>query len=101
MLNRSHPSAARSKEEKGPSVSLAAVNWGRLLAYLKPYVGCMSLAILALVVSSGFGLAFPLVIVNLLDSVTKAKDVGPLNMLAGVLVLIFLLQAVFGFLQSY
>ncbi len=101
MMNRSHHPTARSKEEKGPSVSLAAVNWGRLLAYLKPYVGRMTLAILALVVSSGFGLAFPLVIVNLLDSVTKAKDFGPLNLLAGVLVLIFLLQAVFGFLQSY
>ena len=101
MMNRSHQPTTRSKEEKGQSVSLAAVNWGRLLAYLKPYVGRMTLAILALVVSSGFGLAFPLVIVNLLDSVTKAKDFGPLNMLAGVLVLIFLLQAAFGFLQSY
>lgn len=101
MMNRSHHPTTHSKEEKGPSVSLAAVNWGRLLAYLKPYVGRMTLAILALVVSSGFGLAFPLVIVNLLDSVTKAKDFGPLNMLAGVLVLIFLLQAAFGFLQSY
>jgi subfamily B ATP-binding cassette protein MsbA len=99
MFNRSRP-PVRSKEE-GPSVSLTSVNWGRLLAYLKPYVGRMTLAILALVVSSGFGLAFPLVIVNLLDSVTKAKDFGPLNMLAGVLVLIFLLQAAFGFLQSY
>ena len=99
MFNRSRP-PVRSKEE-GPSVSLTSVNWGRLLAYLKPYVGRMTFAILALVVSSGFGLAFPLVIVNLLDSVTKAKDFGPLNMLAGVLVLIFLLQAAFGFLQSY
>jgi subfamily B ATP-binding cassette protein MsbA len=61
----------------------------------------MGLAILALLLSSGFGLAFPLVIARLLDSVTQARDFGPLNMLAGLLVAIFLLQAVFSFAQSY
>ena len=72
---------AASKVKEAP-VSLKSVNWGRLLGYLKPYRGRMALAILALLLSSGFGLAFPLVIVRLLDSVTKAKDFGPLNMLA-------------------
>jgi subfamily B ATP-binding cassette protein MsbA len=61
----------------------------------------MGLAILALLLSSGFGLAFPLVIVRLLDSVTKANNFGPLNMLAGILVVIFMLQAAFSFIQSY
>jgi ATP-binding cassette, subfamily B, bacterial MsbA len=84
-----------------PAVPLRSVNWGRLLAYLQPYRGRMALAILALLFSSGFGLAFPLVIVRLLDSVTKANDFGPLNMLAGLLVVIFLFQAAFSFFQSY
>jgi len=48
-----------------------------------------------------FGLAFPLIIVRLLDSVTQIKSDGPLNMLAGMLIGIFLLQAAFNFLQSY
>ena len=61
----------------------------------------MALAILALLASSGSGLAFPLVIVRLLDSVTQAKSDGPLNLLAGMLIGIFLLQAAFNFLQSY
>jgi subfamily B ATP-binding cassette protein MsbA len=61
----------------------------------------MSLALLALLASSGFGLAFPLVIVRLLDSVTKAKSFAPLNNLALLLVGIFLLQAVFTSVQSY
>ncbi len=78
-----------------------SVNWGRLFGYLKPYKGRMALAILALLVSSGFGLAFPLVIVRLLDSVTKAKSFAPLNNLAFLLGGIFLLQAVFSFFQSY
>jgi subfamily B ATP-binding cassette protein MsbA len=88
-------------KENGPAVSFKSVNWGRLLGYLKPYKGRMGLALLALILSSGFGLAFPLVIVRLLDSVTKAKDFGPLNLLAGALGVIFLLQAAFGFFQSY
>ena len=59
------------------TVSFKSVNWGRLLGYLKPYWGRMSLALLALLASGGFGLAFPLVIVRLLDSVTKAKTFDP------------------------
>jgi subfamily B ATP-binding cassette protein MsbA len=87
--------------EGNPIATLRAVNWGRLLGYLKPYWKRMGLAILALLVSTAMGLAFPVVIVQMLDSVTKAQDFGPLNTLAGVLVLIFLLQAAFSFLQSY
>jgi ATP-binding cassette, subfamily B, bacterial MsbA len=103
MFDRPEHNHSRSKENNEPEtkVSLKSINWSRLFSYLKPYRGRMSLAILALLISSVFGLAFPLVIVRLLDSVTKAKDFGPLNLLAGALVVIFLLQAVFNFLQSY
>ena len=61
----------------------------------------MALAILALLLSSGFGLAFPLVIVKLLGAATQAEGFGSLNLLAVVLVGIFLLQAAFSALQSY
>src|SRR5450759_1954105 len=104
MMNRSgHRRRERSVSDKvkEPSMSLKSVNWNRLFGYLKPYRGRMGLAILALLLSSGFGLAFPLVIVRLLDSVTKVNNFGPLNMLAGILVVIFLLQAAFSFIQSY
>jgi subfamily B ATP-binding cassette protein MsbA len=87
--------------EKKPPVSFKAINWGRLFGYLKPYWKQMALAVLALLLSTGFGLAFPLVIVRLLSTVTLAKTTGPLNTLAGLLVGLFLLQAAFGFLQSY
>src|SRR4030095_15469563 len=83
------------------AVTLQAVNWKRLLGYLKPYSGRMGLALLALLASGGFGLAFPLVIVRLLDSVTKAKSFAPLNNLALMLIGIFLLQALFTSVQSY
>jgi subfamily B ATP-binding cassette protein MsbA len=91
---------ALSKQDEAV-VSFKSVNWGRLLSYLKPYKGRMTLAILALLISTAFGLAFPLVIMRLLDSATKAKSFGPLNNLALLLVGIFLMQAVFTSLQSY
>ncbi|MEP6896754.1 MAG: ABC transporter transmembrane domain-containing protein, partial [Chloroflexota bacterium] len=87
--------------ENETAVTLSSISWRRLFSYLSPYRGRMTLAILALLASSGFGLAFPLVIVRLLDSVTKAKNVAPLNTLALLLAGIFLLQAAFTFLQSY
>jgi subfamily B ATP-binding cassette protein MsbA len=87
--------------DNAATVPFQSINWRRLLGYLTPYRGRMALAILALLVSTGSGLAFPLVIVRLLDSVTQAKDSGSLDNLAGLLVGIFLLQAGFNFLQSY
>jgi subfamily B ATP-binding cassette protein MsbA len=104
MMNRSddrrHPRPGLNNEKETP-LSLKEVNWGRLFGYLKPYQGRMALASLALLISSGFGLAFPLVIVRLLDSVTKANNFGLLNTLALLLVGIFLVQAAFSALQSY
>src|SRR5690242_7601188 len=98
MENRSNghrAERARALNQAEPVLSFKAINWKRLFSYLNPYWGRMALALLALLVSSGFGLAFPLVIVRLLDAVTKAKSFAPLNTLALLLVGIFLLQAIF------
>ncbi len=86
---------------KGEKVALNSINWLRLLSYLKPYWKRMALAIVALLVSTGFGLAFPAVISQLLASATQAQNAAPLNALAGLLVGIFLAQAAFGFFQNY
>ncbi len=88
------------KPDEAP-ISLKTVNWGRLLGYLKPYRGRMSLAILALLISTGAGLAFPPIIVRLLSSVTQTHALSSLNMLGALLVGVFLCQAAFNFLQSY
>lgn len=84
-----------------PRVPLSAVNWRRLFAYLTPFKARMAAVLFILLLYTGFGLVFPLVIVQLLETVTRGADVGPLNRLALALVLVFLLQAFFGFLQSY
>jgi len=104
MVNRSNrrqSARALSVGENAPGVSITSLKPGRLLRYLKPYRGHMALAVLSLLISSGLGLAFPLVIVRLLDSATLIKSYGSLNALAGLLVGIFLLQAAFSFSQSY
>ena len=101
MGNRSDHHRRELPAQDNPRFSLKAVNWARLFSYLKPYRSRMALAILALLLSTGSGLAFPLVIVRLLDSATKVKTYGPLNMLAGVLIGIFLFQSAFSFIQSY
>jgi len=99
--NRGRRDGPDTTKEKEPAVSFKSVNWNRLFGYLRPYRGRMGLAILTLLVYSGLGLAFPLVIVKMLGSVTRAGDYGPLNLLAGVLVVMFLLQSGFSFFQSY
>jgi len=99
--NRRQPVANQPVEEKDQALSLKAVNWRRLFGYLQPYRWRMALAILALLFTSGLGLAFPLVIVRLLESVTQAKSYGSLNGLALLLVGLFLVQAAFAFVQSY
>ncbi|MBI1294900.1 ATP-binding cassette domain-containing protein [bacterium] len=77
------------------------VNWRRLLSYLKPYRGRMALAIAALSVSSAMGLTFPLVIVQLLDSVLKEQNLAQLNWLTLALIGVFFVQASFSLVQSY
>jgi subfamily B ATP-binding cassette protein MsbA len=104
MMNRAERrrlAAKQASEAQDQPVSIAAVDWRRLLGYLYPYRWRMALAILALLLSSGMGLAFPLVIVRLLDSVTQVKSYGSLNGLALLLVGLFLVQAAFSFVQSY
>jgi subfamily B ATP-binding cassette protein MsbA len=84
-----------------PNVTFSSVNWRRLPGYLRPYWRRMLLAVFALLVSSGAGLTFPLVLVRLLDSVTQTKNLDLLNGLALLLIGLFLVQAAFAALQSY
>lgn len=104
MDRRYHPGQERESSRPGqdqPTPSLREIKWGRLLGYLKPYRGHMALALFSLVLSTGAGLAFPAIIVKLLDSVTKSGNLGSLNMLAGLLIGVFLFQAAFSFVQGY
>jgi subfamily B ATP-binding cassette protein MsbA len=104
-VNQNASKQNTTEEEKKPvsfrPVSFREVNWARLFGYLKPYGWQMALALVALLISTAFGLAFPAVIVKLLDSVTQTGQSSSLNLLAGMLLGIFLVQAAFNFVQSY
>jgi ATP-binding cassette, subfamily B, bacterial MsbA len=80
---------------------IMSVDWRRLFTFLAPYRRRMALAIVALAVYSLINLAFPLVIVQLLDAVLKQRDQAQLAILALALVGLFFVQATFSFLQSY
>ncbi|NTW01738.1 MAG: hypothetical protein HGA19_10640, partial [Oscillochloris sp.] len=105
MAPRSHPNRqtqiALRNQIDDPAPTLKEIDWGRLFGLLRPHWWRMALAMLALLASSGLSLAFPLLIVRLLESATHIQSYGPLNMLAGVLIGLFLLQSTFSFAQSY
>ena len=49
------------QQDEGGIARLTGVPWGRLFGYLRPQLRLFSLAVVALLVSTGFGLLLPLV----------------------------------------
>ncbi len=92
---------ARPKEDESP-IPDTPIRWRRLFSYLRPYLGYMLIAFIALLVSTGIGLAFPLVIGQLLES-ALAKGVGydALNRLALSLIALFALSSIFTTIQGF
>lgn len=78
--------------------------WGflkRLLPRLAPYRGALAMAGVLLLMATGIGLAFPLVVGKLLDSAFLDGDPHLLNLIALGLLGLFAIQAVINFGQSY
>ena len=72
-----------------------------LLARLAPYKSALACGALALLVSSAIGLAFPLVVRELLDAAFVKGDSALLNELALLLVGIFAVQGALSFVQVW
>src|SRR5579885_1552136 len=73
----------------------------RTLTLLRPYRWRLVSAALLLIVTNGLGLLFPLVIRTLLNTILSQHQAGLLNPMVGVLLGVFLLQALLGALQGY
>jgi subfamily B ATP-binding cassette protein MsbA len=88
-------------EEKklGPAKTLGFL--GRLSPRVQPYNRALVAAMLLLMVATSVGLAFPLIVRELLDAAFLAGDVGLLNRIAVGLIGLFALQAVVNASQSY
>lgn len=72
-----------------------------LLARLRPYVSQLVLGALALLLSSAIGLAFPLIVRELLDAAFVKGNGSLLNKLAILLVVIFAIQGLLSFVQVW
>ena len=77
------------------------VPWRRLLAYLRPQWLPFSIALVGLVLSSALGLLFPLVIAGITGLVVVGGDPSGLDRLVVVLFLLFCVQAIGSFLQTW
>jgi subfamily B ATP-binding cassette protein MsbA len=78
--------------------------WGflkLLIPRVAPYKGILALAGVLLLMATAIGLAFPLVVRELLDSAFLAGDARQLNLIASGLLGLFAVQAVINFGQSY
>ena len=80
---------------------LGGVPWRRLFGYLRPQWLPFSFALVGLVISAGLGLLFPLLIAGITGQVVVGGDPGDLDRLIAALVLVFCLQAVGSFLQTW
>ncbi len=73
----------------------------RITGLLRPYAGRLVVAALLLVLSSGLGLVFPLVIRSLLNSILGQQNTQLLNGVVVFLFAVFLAQALVGAVEGY
>ena len=80
---------------------LSGVPWRRLARYVRPHVGRFALALVGLVLSAGLGLLFPLLIAQITTVVVAGGEMAGLDRIVLLLIVLFSVQAVGSFLQSY
>jgi subfamily B ATP-binding cassette protein MsbA len=80
---------------------LTGVPWRRLLGYVRPHLRLFGLALVGLILSAGLGLVFPLLIAWITTIVVVGGDMGGLDRLVLLLIVLFSVQAVGSFLQTY
>jgi subfamily B ATP-binding cassette protein MsbA len=80
---------------------LSGVPWRRLARYLRPHTGRFALALVGLVLSAGLGLLFPLLIAQITTVVVAGGEMTGLDRIVLLLIVLFSVQAVGSFLQSY
>jgi subfamily B ATP-binding cassette protein MsbA len=88
-----------SKEKLSPARTVGFLR--RLAPRVRPYRGALVVAGVLILLSSGVGLIFPLIVRELLDAAFLAGDGGLLNRIALGLLSLFVLQSFLNFSQSY
>ena len=75
--------------------------WRRLFSYLRPHWRPFAVALVGLVLGSGLGLAFPLIIAGITTEVVAGGDGPGLDGLIVMLIALFSVQAAGSFIQTY
>jgi len=91
---------ARKPDDAPPITRSGVSSFMRLLGYIRPYWRWMVVAVFALIVSSLLGLVLPLVVRNLVDFVFVNKDFADLNRVTVALLVVFIFQSIFTFIQQ-
>ncbi len=92
---------AKNSDDAVPPITRGGASlFLRLLGYVRPYRLWLAVAIVALIISSLLGLVLPLVVRNLVDYVLVNKDFTNLNRVTIALLIVFLLQSAFSFVQQ-
>src|SRR5688572_32771325 len=73
----------------------------RLWPRVRPYRGGLLIALVTLVASAAIGLAFPLVVRELLDAAFLTRDRTLLDRIAILLLGLFIIQAILNYVQTY
>lgn len=76
-------------------------NYKRLLAYIKPYLGRLGLAIICIIIASGANLYLPWIIKDMIDKVLAEKNMAMLNVISVSIVVVFAIRGFFYYWQSY
>ncbi len=100
MRRRVNRQQAKKPDDAPPITRSGVATFARLLRYIRPYWRWMAVAVFALVVSSLLGLVLPLVVRNLVDFVFINKDFVDLNRVTVALVVVFIFQSLFTFIQQ-
>ena len=92
---------AKKTDDEYPPINRSGVSsFTRLLRYIQPYWKWMAIAVVALIIGTLLGLILPLAIRNLVDFVFINRDIADLNRVTVALILVFVLQAVFTYIQQ-
>lgn len=77
------------------------ISLSRVLQLLRPYRWKLATAGVLLAMTGGLSLVYPLVIRTLLNTILSQHNAGLLNIVVGLLLIVFVLQAVLGAVQGY
>src|SRR5512143_3915111 len=83
---------------------MSSADWNqfrRLMVYLRPHLGRLTIAMIAIVIGSVLSLAGPYTLQYLIDAVFTQNNAQLLNQITIILIIIFALQAVFYFIRAY